>query len=53
MAVSFKRIAAASLEQTTVKKESLSGRLDVVHGAGNRLGGAPKSDSHSITITIR
>jgi hypothetical protein len=53
MTVSFKRVAAASLVQTAVEKESLSGRLDVVHGPGNRLSGTPKSDSHSITITIR
>lgn len=46
MAVSFKRFAAASLEQTTIEKESLSCRLDVVHGPGDRLGGTPKSDSH-------
>ena len=46
MAVSFKRFVAASLVQTTVEKESLSCRLDVVHGPGNRLRGTPKSDSH-------
>ena len=48
MTVAFKGVAAASLVQTAVEKESLSCRLDVVHGPGNRLGGAPKSDSHSI-----
>ena len=44
--VALKRLAAASLVQTTVEKESLSCRLDVVHGPGDRLGGTPKSDSH-------
>jgi len=47
MTISLKCIAPASLEQTTVEKESLSCRLDVMHGPGNRLRGTPKSYSHS------
>jgi hypothetical protein len=53
MTVTLKRVTAASLEQTTVEKKSLSCRLDMVHGPGNRLGGTPESDSHSITIRIK
>jgi len=53
MTVAFKRVAAASLVQTAVEKESLSCRLDVVHRSGNRLGGTPERDSHSITIRIK
>jgi hypothetical protein len=51
--VSLKRVAAASLVQATVEKESLSSGLNMVHGSGNRLGGTPKSYSHSISIRIQ
>jgi hypothetical protein len=53
MTVALKRVMAASLEKTTVEKESLPCRLDVVHGPGNRLRGTPKRYSHSITIRIK
>ena len=44
IAVAFKRVAAASLVQAAVEQESLSCRLDVVHGSSDRLGGTPKCD---------
>ena len=52
MFVAFKSDFAATLVQATVQQDLFAVVMDHVHGAGNRLGSAPKLNFHVLSICM-